>query len=213
MGLESEDEGRRLVDLESAKKLCDSVVAEGEEGREECIFDVLRSNFNEDVLDNPAYTDPLTSVERCVAAPEEQIAAASANGDANGLPCTELGGECVYRCNTAKYDCRPDALCVEATDLTVVDAARRRMRKLEFIEGCSCALPKIVKSSSTLLDIPNTSNDDDDDCMDDPDFEFVIGEGVRGTRMKKCEWLNEMEGRADDYCETKGADPDATTMI
>ena len=50
--------------------------------------------------------------------------------------------------------------------------------------------------------------------MDDPDFEFAIGEGVRGTTsMKKCEWLTEMEGRADEYCKTKGSDPDATTMI
>jgi len=135
--LESEDEDRRLVDMEFAKTLCDRVVAEGMPGREECIFDVLRSNFDEDVLENPEYVDPLVGIERCVAAPEPMQKA-----DESAPSCADLGGECVYRCNAAKYDCRPDAMCIEATDLTVVDAARRRMRKLEFIEGCSCALPK-----------------------------------------------------------------------
>jgi len=196
--LESEDEARRLVDMEFAKKLCDRVVAEGIEGREECIFDVLRSNFDEDVLDNPEYKDPLVGVERCVAAPEtfeSQKAVDSAPS------CADLGGECVYRCNAANYDCRPDAMCIEATDLTVVDAARRRMRKLEFIEGCSCALPKTKASSVT------------DECVDDTEFKFAIGYGIRGKSMKTCEWLAEMEGRAEMYCESKGSDPSATSMI
>jgi len=135
--LESEDEDRRLVDMESAKTLCDRVVAEGMPGREECIFDVLRSNFDEDVLENPEYVNPMVGIERCVAAPEPMQKA-----DESAPSCADLGGKCVYRCNAAKYDCRPDAMCIEAIDLTVVDAARRRMRKLEFIEGCSCALPK-----------------------------------------------------------------------
>ena len=58
-----------------------------------------------------------------------------------------------------------------------------------------------------------TSSSNDDECVDDGEFEFAIGDGVRGTSMKKCEWLHEMADRADKYCETKGFDPDAMTMI
>jgi len=199
--MEEKDEARRLVDVEFAKVLCDSIAPEGSEWREDCIFDMIRSNFDEEVLENPTYKDPFTSTERCVAAPEDEKAA---NADETGLSCAELGGECVYRCNTAEHDCRPDALCVEATDLTVVDVARRRLRKVEFIEGCSCAVPKM--KSSFVEDV-------NEECMDDSEFEFATGDGVRGSSMKTCDWLYEMEGRVDEYCEMKGYDPDATTLI
>ena len=36
---------------------------------------------------------------------------------------------------------------------------------------------------------------------------------MRGRSIKTCAWLTESEGRPEKYCETKGFDPAATTMI
>jgi len=194
----SHDHDRRMEDVERAAEICDRVVmGDREDLREDCIFDVIVSGFDKKAIDNPAYVDPFKGIKRCVAAPEESIP-----GEGGSATCEELGGKCVYRCNTAKSECRSDLLCVQTTDLAVIDAARRRLRPVDFVEGCSCALPKKKTSKEVVVK-------EGDGCMDDLLFEFTIGDGS----SKTCAWLKKKEGRTEKYCETKGYDPYASSMI
>ena len=117
-------------EIANAEEICGQVLLEGQENQVNCVFDVLAGGGDPTWAQNPAYTEPLVSTERCV--------------EAGGImpSCASLGGECVYRCDSSEYDCLIGSYCQDNADLTVVDAARRSRRRMEFVEGCSCALPK-----------------------------------------------------------------------
>lgn len=107
---------------------------------DECIFDILATDGDVTWAKNPAYTNPHVITERCVADPSVTAAG-----------CAVRGGTCVYRCDSSSHQCLA-GLCVENVDLdAVVD--RRRGRRLNVVDGCSCAVPfAIPPTISPTLD-------------------------------------------------------------
>ena len=136
-------------ELEGANTVCNAVVLDPDE-KENCIFDVLTAGV-ESVEDNIAYTEPFQSTERCIAAPKQE------NVEFLDAPptCDELGGTCVFRCDASVSDCLQGPLCIENVDLMVVDERRRSRRRMQFIEGCSCRLPKQPSDAPSISSEPS----------------------------------------------------------
>lgn len=112
---------------------------QGTDNFDRCVFDILATDGDATWAENPAYTDPLVGTERCTDP--------NAN-DPDSESCASVGGQCVYRCDTSEHQCVP-GLCNENIDLeTVVD--RRRGRRLNVVDGCSCAVP-LDNSDNILL--------------------------------------------------------------
>lgn len=149
--------------IENAEQTCADVVLNPEE-KENCVFDVL--NEGEDsVKDNIAYSEPFQLTERCVAASipsleptvfslELTVYSSSENSPTS---CADLGGECVFRCDTSVNDClQGPSLCIENANLTAVDdTVRRNRRRMESIEGCACRLPKQASQSPSASNQPS----------------------------------------------------------
>mgnify|MGYP003340080243 CR=1 FL=1 len=111
-------------------------------------------------VDNPAYIEPFGSTERCVEPAVADNDEGTVTTVGSSPTCAELGGECVFRYNTAINDCVQGAQCIDNADLTVVDSGRRSLnsrRRMEFIEGCSCALPKQPSESPSVSIQPTES--------------------------------------------------------
>ena len=142
-------------EIAAAEKACAGIVLDPNE-KGNCVFDVLNDGGVESVENNTAYTEPFGSTERCVAAPIPSLAPT-----AEAPPsCADLGGECVYRCDTSVNDCLQGPLCVENVALTVVDERRRSRRRMEFVEGCACRLPKQPSQSPSASGCPSEAPSD-----------------------------------------------------
>eukprot|EP00546_Thalassionema_frauenfeldii_P015975 CAMPEP_0178897448 /NCGR_PEP_ID=MMETSP0786-20121207/1753_1 /TAXON_ID=186022 /ORGANISM="Thalassionema frauenfeldii, Strain CCMP 1798" /LENGTH=1177 /DNA_ID=CAMNT_0020568001 /DNA_START=35 /DNA_END=3568 /DNA_ORIENTATION=- len=125
-----------LDELNFAEAACEEVTKEGEKNRENCIFDILASDGDVTWVDNPAYTDPFQGTERCVDATINEL-----EGKAS---CRSLGGECVFRCDTSELNCLDDATLCDVGDVNLrkLNEYGHQGRRLNVLEGCSCALPK-----------------------------------------------------------------------
>jgi len=152
-------------EIENAEKVCAGVVLDPDE-KGNCVFDVLTAG-EESVEDNVAYTETFGSTERCIAAPipsespsQEEAFENTEEPQPQPPTCEDLGGECVFRCDTSVNDCLQGSLCVENADLTVFDERRRALRRMEFIEGCSCRLPKQPSQSPSISVQPSKSPSD-----------------------------------------------------
>ena len=131
------------AELESAEEACDSIASDDD--REACIFDVLITG-DINVTQNPDYTDPFNGTERCISTPDDIDLSIF-----GGLSCIEYGGECVFRCDSTKFDCVQGAFCSLNIEDSISADSRRQKRRMNVIEGCSCAFPKAPSS------IPSTS--------------------------------------------------------
>ncbi len=166
-----------IKELQRAAHICRDVFIQDDTARiQACMFDALIIN-DEEVGQNPAYTNPLKKTKRCVESQESQESQESASEseseseseslprpNSNGLLCSELGGECVYRCDHTNYECIEGALCEENVALEVVDLKQRSRRRMEFIEGCSYAVRRrkgaVASSSPSIAPSVKPSNDE-----------------------------------------------------
>ena len=130
-------------EIQDATEVCDQLTFVDDISEANCIFDALLTDEDE-VLDNPSYVDPFVPTERCIAA------------GVNGTSCADLGGECVYECDSANFNCvQTGNLCSLNPDLDFSVGSTTKSRRLESVEGCSCALP--ITSAPTVSSSPSVS--------------------------------------------------------
>jgi len=137
-------------DLKQARAICEDIVTNPLD-LDACAFDVAVEG-KQWVLDNTLYERVLEPTIRCVPAdieeppveepPDERDPVPDVRTNPEFVTCADLGGECVYRCNPEISDCiEGDNLCV----FNLVAIGDRRFLQEEeedFVEGCSCAVPK-----------------------------------------------------------------------
>ena len=116
-------------EIEAAILICDQLSPFiNEEAFQNCIYDAVIVE-EENVLDNPAYVDPFVPTDRCLEPGE------------NATTCADLGGECVYECDSDLFNCIASSGCAINPDLEFLDG--------ETVGSCACAFP-ITESPTTF---------------------------------------------------------------
>jgi len=91
--------------------------------RNECVFDILATNGDTQWAENPGFTEPLDVLENACMAAATQA-------------CSNIGGTCVWRCNSNNFNCIQSLCNTTASPLDFDNATLS-----EYIDGCSCAVP------------------------------------------------------------------------